>query len=112
MRHRPFAPPPALAGSLTPIHPPDHPRRPSHDSGDFSVLDRSVSGVYEHCPDCATSLDCLYKRISTESASSSSASSDDNSVEDDARPMFFFHDPERTGPAENDSFVFADNWQV
>ena len=74
----------------------------SRDSGDFSLLDRDITGLYEHCPDCATSLDCLYKRVSTSSFV-------DESAEDNGRPMFFFHDPERTGLAENDSFVFADN---
>lgn len=77
----------------------------SRDSGDFSLLDRDITGVYEHCPDCATSLDCLYKRTSTPTSSSFV----DEFTEDNSRPMFFFHDPERTGLADNDSFVFADN---
>ena len=86
-------------------------------AADFSMLDRDISGVYEHCPECATSLDCLYRRISTDTPSSSSASSSASSSsstgpavdQDPSRPMFFFHDPERCEEADKDSFVFADN---
>ncbi|GAB7360989.1 hypothetical protein MBLNU230_g0972t1 [Neophaeotheca triangularis] len=53
-------------------------------------LEESLDGTYCLLPNCGTATSNLYKR-----------------EEDNGPPLFLFLDPDRTGPAEKDRFVFS-----